>query len=410
VQRGRWSSRLGRRPYEAEVAGSNPARPTKKEKGRSGSIARPSIPAFRASNVNSDNIYQSLPATLTFFPANLLNLAAVREATKAMAEALIEEARRELVRTFEVLARRYGYTPERVAAEPAREEPEALDPQELLGRLEDFRKFCEVDLSLQRRTVEGYVGRVRVFLQWCRASGMPASTEAVREFLSHYEAANSRANYLKAFRRFFRDFLGREDIIKSFKLPRPEIPIQPVLELPSREELRRFFEALPSLRYKAAFLIYASSGLRAKELTELRFKDVDLERRMINATKLHKGRTKRGWITFYSKEAAKWLKKYIEKLPPEQRTPESRIFPVTRHSVIKAFWKAEEKTGLKITPQVLREWFCQQLADAGVPERYIDAFCGRVPATVIRRHYSDYKPENLERIYKQAEKALKILP
>ena len=131
-----------------------------------------------------------------------------------MAEALIEEARRELVRTFEVLARMYGYQPGRVAGEPTREEPEALDPQQLLERLEEFRKFCEVDLSLQSRTVEGYVGRVKMFLQWCRASDMPASPSAIREFLSQYEAANSRANYLKAFRRFFRDFLGREDIIR----------------------------------------------------------------------------------------------------------------------------------------------------------------------------------------------------
>jgi len=338
----------------------------------------------------------------------MLNFAIIRESARAMAEALVEEFHRELVRTFKVLAEMYGYQ----AEEPRPRQPEAgapLDPQQLLERLGDFEKFCRVDLALAERTVENHIWRVEQFLRWCRNAGVEVSQEAVRDFLSQYEAANNRANYLKAFRRFFRDFLGRPDIIKSFKMPQPEIPIQPVLELPTRDDLRRFFEAMKSLRHKAAFLIYATSGLRLSELLNLRFKDIDLNRRMINATKLHRGRTKRGWITVYSKEAAEWLKKYIETLPPEQRTPESRIFPIGRYTMRNAFRRAQEKTGLKITPQVLREWFCQQLADAGVPERYIDAFCGRVPATVIRRHYSDYKPENLERIYKQAEKALKIL-
>jgi len=368
----------------------------------------PATYGLRGLTAKSGNIYLPLPAIPPFFQPNSLNLAAVREAVKAMVEPLVEEFHRELVRTFEVLARRYGYTPEeRRPQQPGDTEP--LDPQQLLSRLGEFRKFCRVDLSLAERTVEDHVDRVERFLGWCRDSGVPVSPSAIREFLSQYEAANSRANYIKAFRRFFRDFLDRPDIIKSFKLPRPEIPIQPVLELPSREDLRKFFRAMRSPRHKAAFLMYASSGLRLTELLRLTFADVDLDRRMINATKLHKGRTKRGWITFFSEEAAEWLRKYIETLPPEQRTPESRIFPVRSDSMHTAFRRTIERTGIKITPQILREWFCQQLADAGVPERYIDAFCGRVPATVIRRHYSDYKPENLERIYKQAEHALKIL-
>jgi intergrase/recombinase len=42
-----------------------------------------------------------------------------------------------------------------------------------------------------------------------------------------------------------------------------------------------------------------------------------------------------------------------------------------------------------------------------VPDRYIDAFCGRAPQSVLARHYSDFSPEVLKEIYEKAR--LKIL-
>jgi hypothetical protein len=40
-------------------------------------------------------------------------------------------------------------------------------------------------------------------------------------------------------------------------------------------------------------------------------------------------------------------------------------------------------------------------------DRYTDAFCGRVPKSVLARHYSDYSPERLKEIYEKAN--LKVL-
>ncbi len=36
----------------------------------------------------------------------------------------------------------------------------------------------------------------------------------------------------------------------------------------------------------------------------------------------------------------------------------------------------------------------------GVQPQYVDDFCGRVPASVLARHYSDFSPEVLKEIYK----------
>jgi len=73
-----------------------------------------------------------------------------------------------------------------------------------------------------------------------------------------------------------------------------------------------------------------------------------------------------------------------------------------RHEVLKLWKTAKEKTGVNITPQKLRQWFCQDNLSLGVSETYIDAFCGRVPKSVLARHYTDFSSTVLERIYQTA--------
>jgi len=68
---------------------------------------------------------------------------------------------------------------------------------------------------------------------------------------------------------------------------------------------------------------------------------------------------------------------------------------------------AKEKTGVNITPQRLREWFCSEMLSLGVQETYVDAFCGRVPKSVLARHYADFSPGKLKEIYDKAN--LKVL-
>jgi intergrase/recombinase len=69
--------------------------------------------------------------------------------------------------------------------------------------------------------------------------------------------------------------------------------------------------------------------------------------------------------------------------------------------------KAYQETGIRITPQVLREWFCSEMVARGISDSYIDAFCGRIPRSILARHYLDYSQEKLEQIYDKAD--LKVL-
>jgi intergrase/recombinase len=70
-----------------------------------------------------------------------------------------------------------------------------------------------------------------------------------------------------------------------------------------------------------------------------------------------------------------------------------------RDEVVELWKSAREKTGIEITPQKLRQWFCSEMLRLGVSETYVDAFCGRVPKSVLARHYTDLSPEKLKQIY-----------
>lgn len=81
--------------------------------------------------------------------------------------------------------------------------------------------------------------------------------------------------------------------------------------------------------------------------------------------------------------------------------------PIRGDRVGEIFREASELSGVRISPKILREWFACEMGEIGVADRYVDAFCGRVPRSVLARHYTDFSPERLKRIYDGA--GLKVL-
>ena len=80
---------------------------------------------------------------------------------------------------------------------------------------------------------------------------------------------------------------------------------------------------------------------------------------------------------------------------------------ISEVSIRRWFKKAYKKAGIKITPQILREWFCSEMAMLNVPDRYVDAFCGRVPRTVLAQRYTNFSIQTFKAIYDKAN--LRIL-
>ena len=263
--------------------------------------------------------------------------------------------------------------------------------------LEAFSEFLTVDLCRNKRTVEEKVYYAKKFLGWLKANHKSlndVSHENVRAYLKGIDKKPTYINTLKSLKIFFRDFLKRPQVIESFRFPKQVF--KPKI-IPSKEDLCRFYTAIDSVKEKALFLLYASSGLRRMEVLDSKKSDVDLEKRIIKPN-AHSGETKKAWISFFNMETTKVLKQYLE----SRRDDNPKLFPMANAQKHNLWLKAKKKTGLNITPQRLREWFCSEMVSEGVSDSYVDAFCGRIPRSILAKHYLDYSPEKLKQIYDKA--------
>ena len=274
---------------------------------------------------------------------------------------------------------------------------EGLDIDSILT---DFGQICKVDLRLKDATTTAHLRYTKRYLEFCQKQALASdSSQSMREFLSTVKDGNQNTyrNYVKALKVFFREYLKSSEA-ERFKIPQVCLRF---VQVPSKEGLRRFYDALPDWRSKALFLFYATSGRRRNEILNVCVKDVDFEQRMLRPI-CEESQTKHTWFSFFNEEALEAYRRYRKK----GGSVDGKLFKGGTH-INQVFRETSEKTGVKITCQLLREWFCNELLSKGVQEVYIDAFCGRVPKSVLGRHYTAYSPEVLTSVYRKAD--LRIL-
>ena len=274
---------------------------------------------------------------------------------------------------------------------------------EIIGK---FSEWLEVDELRKRGTIQHHVSWIKRLLK--ENMKYPLNIEDYRSFLKKWKSkvgVYHYSNLVKAVRVFTR-FLGCEQIGRSFKFPRID---RPIIVVKKKAELRKFYyEGLQRLDDRTFFLLLATSGLRRHEAAELRLKDIDLEMGMVipNSGEINVRGTKNTFVTFINSEAKSVLKQLIASLKIRE---DDNIFGkgFGKSGITYRWKKASKRSGIRFVPQMLREWFCNEMGRLGVADRYIDAVCGRVPRSILARHYTDYSPEQLKQIYDKAD--LKVL-
>ena len=264
--------------------------------------------------------------------------------------------------------------------------------------IEDFRDFLAVDLRLENRTVKIHCGNVKRFFRTVGKAPSEISKLDIRSYLHERMKQKSRSttsNDLKSLKRFFRDFANCPELVKSFRFP--QSPFKPKVVL-STNDLQSAYRTINSDTGKALFLFYASTELRRSEVLGLTVEEIDFNKRMV-VPDCHNGSSKHSYVSFYNQETEEALNRLD--------LDEDMLFNVSDRQFRKIWKTASSETGLDVRPQRLREWFCCEMGSLGVSDRYIDAFCGRTPKSVLARNYTDYNPERLKKIYEKAN--LKIL-
>jgi integrase len=261
--------------------------------------------------------------------------------------------------------------------------------------LQQFADWLEVVKQYNKTTTRGYVKVV---------------SRAMRE-LPTFDYANL-LTYLKELRRtvspgyysvhlgalkHYTKFIGKPELLAEFSHPPKQFVPKTFWK---REQIAAFYNALSSLKMKALFLMGATTGLRKGEILSLRIDDIDHSTRMI-MPKVHSGRTKHSWVSFYNAECEAVLREYMDSLSPVFRA-RGKLFPL-RVLDFKVEWRAaKERSGVPLKFKDLRDFFAESMINLGVQTIYIDAFAGRAPGSVLAKHYVDLSPQKLKQVYEQA--------
>ncbi len=157
------------------------------------------------------------------------------------------------------------------------------------------RRMIE-DMAIRKlapKTQHDYVQRVKNFAAFLGHSPDTAKSEEVRRFRLHLASSGAGTPKINAtvsaLRFFFNVTLDRPDLAKHLSFMREPRKVPVVL---SPEEVARFLEAAPSVKYKAALSVAYGAGLRVSEVVALKVSDIDSERMMLRVEqgKGHKDR------------------------------------------------------------------------------------------------------------------------
>ena len=141
------------------------------------------------------------------------------------------------------------------------------------------------DMSLRHfgeKTQKDYIRAVKNLTIFLGRSPDTATAEDLRLFQLHLTENRVRPPSINftvtALRFFFTVTLDRADAIKHLTFVAEPRKIPVVL---SPEEVARFLEAAPGVKYKAAFSAAYGAGLRVSEVAALKVSDIDSERMLL---------------------------------------------------------------------------------------------------------------------------------
>jgi integrase/recombinase XerD len=247
-------------------------------------------------------------------------------------------------------------------------------------------------------TTRGYILAVKQFAEYFGKSPEKMGAEEVRRFqlylLKDKKLAPGTVEIrMSALRFLYKKTLKRRDLAYD-DLIFPKTP-QKLPVVLSQGEVKRLIEAAPNLLYRTLLMVLYSTGIRRKEASLLKVRDIDSKRRVIH---IRQGKGSRDRDLPLTPKLLTALREYWR-----WKKPQNYLFPSTpgHHGLEgsisdKTVWyackRAAEKAGIKkrIGPHTLRHSFATHMLEAGADLRTIQLLLGHreLKDTIIYLHLS----------------------
>jgi len=209
-----------------------------------------------------------------------------------------------------------------------------------------------------------------------------------------YGLSTRHATY-RALKTFYRWLHYEHSISNPMEgLPAPILgkPILPTLTL---LQVRELLAKCPTLRAKAIIALFAESGLRLTELSDLRLQDIDWESRTVRV--MGKGRKEAeapfGPLTEQYLKA--WLKKNRSKADTNVN-----IWGIKSYGIVSMLRRLAKTTGITCNPHTFRRTFAVLLRKSGVDTMTIQELGRWESIAMVQRYTRSFTFKDSLRFYK----------
>jgi len=233
------------------------------------------------------------------------------------------------------------------------------------------RRFSEA-------TRRDYARHVRNFETFLGRSPDTASCEDLRDYQLHVAEQKIGAatvnSAVSALRFFFNVTLERPDLVRH--LTSVQEPRRAPVVL-NQEEVVRFLEAAPGIKYKAAFGVAYGAGLRVSEVVALKVSDIDSQRMTL---RVEQGKGRKDRYVMLSPQRLQWLRQWWKAAHPRGWLipGQDPVNPMSTRQLVRAVHAAAKAAGIakRVTPHTLRHSFATHLLEQGVDIRVIQVLLG----------------------------------
>ncbi len=144
--------------------------------------------------------------------------------------------------------------------------------------------------------------------------------------------------------------------------------------------------------------------------SDLKVFDVDTTDGFIDASQIHQGETKHSWFSCITQQTCALLDEFMDTNfdYANGEDMESLLFSTPTRTVQQAFKDTSNTLGIEIHPHLLRTVFTDRCTKAGIKDKYIDAFCGRISKGILAKHYTAYSEDAMVEVYANVESFLTL--
>jgi len=238
--------------------------------------------------------------------------------------------------------------------------------------------------NYSRETIRSYIRAVEDFARHFNCSPDRLGPRHIREyqaelFQKRKLSAGSVAVRLAALRFFYCKTLRRAWSIAETPYPKRDHRLPEIL---SQEEVARLIQAAGTSFHRTVLMTLYATGARNRELTRLKFSDVDKERMVV---RIQGGKGRKDRDVMLSSKLLEELREHSHRLP---RKPQVWLFPgnpghctdqpIDTKTVWHACHNAAKRAGIEksVHPHTLRHCFATHLLEAGADLRTIQILLG----------------------------------